>query len=190
MATLRILYETKYGQTQKIAERLAEVTRRRGHRAKVSAVAAADVRGLADADAYVVLAPVYFGRHPPATLDFVARNAGILSAKPSAFVSVSGSAGSARTRDREKAQQQAVDFLASTAWRPQLIQTAGGAVAYPRYGFFTRLLMRAVSKREGRSTDTSCIHELTDWTATERLVDELFALLESRPAPMTAPPSL
>ena len=184
MTGIQIIYESKYGQTQKIAERIALIALRNGHRAHVTAIAALDPRRLPDAKAYVVLAPVFFGKHPPAIRDFVVRHGDSLNRRPSAFVSVSGAAGSARREDRDGARQRAVELLATTCWNPNLVESIGGAIAYPKYGFFTRLMMKMLSKREGRPTDTSTTHELTDWNAVERLTHELLAHLE--PSPVTS----
>jgi menaquinone-dependent protoporphyrinogen oxidase len=190
MATLKIIYESQYGQTQKIAEHMAELVRDRGHDAEARAVADFDVRSLGSADAFVVLAPIYLGKHPRATRDFVAAHGDRLNAKPSLFVSVSGGAGSSREKDREEARQHAVEFLATTTFRPNLVRTIGGAIAYPRYDFFTRLLMKMISKREGRSTDTSRIHELTDWAAVERMTLDLLAFVEPKPTRSMPRPAL
>jgi menaquinone-dependent protoporphyrinogen oxidase len=188
MATLTIVYETKCGQTKKIAERIADIARKRGHVPATSAVQDLDARELDPADAYIILAPVFMGKHPPATRAFVTRHGNTLNEKPSAFVSVSGGAGSTRARDREQAREIAVQLVASTKWRPNLVRTVGGAIAYPRYGFFTRLMMKMISKREGGSTDTSRIHELTDWHAVEDIARELLDFVEPRPAARGATP--
>jgi menaquinone-dependent protoporphyrinogen oxidase len=177
MSTLAIVYETKYGQARKIAEHIGELARGRGHDASVMSVTDVDLGRMGKADACVVVAPVYLGAHPPATARFIVQSSDVLNERVSAFVSVSGSAGSARPADRERAHHIADEFLSKTPWRPNLIRTVGGAIAYPRYGFFTRLMMRIISKREGGPTDTSRTHELTDWHAVERLTRDLLSFL-------------
>lgn len=113
---------------------------------------------------------------------------------------LAGSAGSKRASDRDEAHHRADEFLATTPWRPNLIRTVGGAIAYPLYGFFTRMMMKLISRREAGSTDTSRIHELTDWRAVERLTRDVLALVEptserrtamaaNYPEPRTSPAS-
>jgi menaquinone-dependent protoporphyrinogen oxidase len=178
MSTLMVVYETKYGQTRKIAERIAEIARGRGHRTEVAAVTDIEPRKLGNADAYVVLAPVYVGKHPTATKSFLDRYGDALNLRPSTFVSVSGSAGSPREASRRAAQERAAAFVMDTPWRPKVIRTIGGAIDYPAYGFFTRFVMKRISRKEGRSTDTSRVDELTDWSEVERLTRELLAYVE------------
>jgi menaquinone-dependent protoporphyrinogen oxidase len=183
MATIQIVYQSRYGQTHKIAEHIAALARRAGHKVDVTRVAAVDTRRLSSAGAFVVLAPVFYGQFPPATRGFIADHAEELGRRPSVFVSVSGGAGSSRPQDREEARQRALDLVAATRWNASLVASVAGAVAYPAYGFFTRLMMKMISKRAGRPTDTSRTHELTDWADVERLARDLLALVEpQRPA--------
>ena len=51
------------------------------------------------------------------------------------------------------------------------IQIAG-ALKYTEYDFFKRLIMKMISKREGRSTDTSRDYEYTDWNAVTKFVTD------------------
>jgi hypothetical protein len=44
------------------------------------------------------------------------------------------------------------------------------ALAYPRYGTILRWIMKRIALREGTPTDTSRVHELTDWRALEKVV--------------------
>ena len=182
MSTLMIIYDTKYGQTQRIAERIGEIVRRRGHRPEVVRVGAANA--IEHADGIVVLAPVFGGKHIPTIGRFVAQRHDALNRRRSAFISVSGSAGSTLSVERDRAQTAASDFVASTPWRPEVIATAGGAIDYPRYNLFLRLLLKFIAKRNGGPTDTSRRHELTDWTAVERIIDTLLTSIE---APLATP---
>lgn len=182
MTTLLIVYETKYGQTRKIADYVADVAQKRGHAVVLRSMSEVNVRRLGDADAFMVLSPVFFGRHPPATRSFLAKHGDTLNARPSAFIAVSGSAGSERDEDRLAAHDQAVKFIATTPWRPNLVRTAGGAVDYAAYDFLTRFVMRMISKRQGRSLDMTRRHELTSWPAVTRITRELCAFIEPKRA--------
>lgn len=54
------------------------------------------------------------------------------------------------------------DFLDETGWRPDRTFLVAGALAYSRYGFLKRRVMRWISRREGGDTDTSRDYEYTD----------------------------
>jgi menaquinone-dependent protoporphyrinogen oxidase len=43
---------------------------------------------------------------------------------------------------------------------------------YTQYDFFKRLIMKMISKREGRTTDTSQDYEYTDWNAVKKFVND------------------
>jgi len=167
-----ILYGTKYGQTAKIASRVAELLAESG-----DIVTSADARELprdVKLDAYdgvIIGASIIRGRHQPRVRDFVADHFIMLNAMPSAFLSVSGSAASPDEREREEARRCAEEFLRATHWRPEIVETVGGAMAFTRYGPLLRWLMKQISKRNGGPTDTTRDHELTDWSQVQQFVD-------------------
>jgi menaquinone-dependent protoporphyrinogen oxidase len=177
MSTIAILYETKYGQTEKIASYVAERVRSRGHDAVLSRVSSLSARDRTSADAFIVLAPIYLGKHPSAVRDFIVEHGPALGARPSAFFSVSGSAASSSASERDAARRLADDFVFATRWRPKVIACFGGAIAYPRYNLLVRFLMKRITKKQGGSTDTSRIHELTNWADVDRATLELLSLL-------------
>jgi menaquinone-dependent protoporphyrinogen oxidase len=182
MSTIIIVYDTKYGQTRRIAEHIGDFVRSRGHNADVARVDpshALDVAALDVADAIVVLAPVFVGKHPKSIQRFIALHHVRLNRRKSAFFSVSGSAGSTIPDERKRAQDAATAFVASTPWRPQSVVAVGGAIDYPRYNPFLRLVLKFISKKNGGPTDTSRKHELTDWNAVERATLALLATFES-----------
>jgi menaquinone-dependent protoporphyrinogen oxidase len=130
---------------------------------------------------------VYFGRHPKASEAFMRLHADAISSRPSAFLSVSGWAGSSDEAERGKADQLARRLLAHTGVRPSLVGIAGGALAYPRYGFLTRWIIRRISARRGGPTDTTRVHEATDWAALDEMIGDFVRLLERASASAHAP---
>lgn len=187
MKTVMIVFETKYGQTQKIAERIGEIARERGFDARVAHVSAVELSVLDKADAFFVLAPVYSSRHPRSIAEFVRVHGGTLARRPGAFVSVSGGAASASEAERAAVRKIAAELLESNGWRPRMVVTAGGAIAFPKYGFIVRFFMKRIAKKHGGSTDTSRTHELTDWAEIERAATDLLELTRSAPEATRAP---
>jgi menaquinone-dependent protoporphyrinogen oxidase len=47
-----------------------------------------------------------------------------------------------------------------------------GALAYSKYNFFIKLVMKAIARKAGGPTDTSRDYEFTDWPALDRFVLE------------------
>jgi menaquinone-dependent protoporphyrinogen oxidase len=178
MSGVLIAFDGNYGQSAKIAEFIADLARRRGFQVRVARVADVSPRDVPSFDGLTVVAPVYFGRHPKSIRHFLRAHAGILDERPSAFVSVSGSAGSPDVDARVRAREVASDALTSVGASPLVVATAGGALAYPRYNPVLRWVMRRIARQSGNPTDTSRIHELTDWKRLEEDLRPMFDLME------------
>ncbi len=183
MCEIPVFYATTDGQTQRIAERIAETLRTRGFDSQTIDVAMPAAWNIdwRRVRAAFIGASLHAGKHQPSAYAFARAHAGELNACPSAFFSVSLSAVSKNPQERTAARQLAEKFAADAQWRPRWIACVGGRLAYTRYGFFKRLVMRTVAKREGGSTDTSRDHEYTDWTAVEQLAHTIADALRRTP---------
>lgn len=163
MSTVLIVYASKFGQTAKIATRIAA-------RLGVSGIAAetcevSEMRGRAlDADLVAVGASVHGGKHLGAIAKFVQRRRAELDRVPTAFFSVSMAA----RREPATAQEYIAGFMKQTGWRPTLFAAFAGGLAYRRYGWLMRWMMKRISRSHGDETDTSRDFEYTDWTAVDR----------------------
>jgi menaquinone-dependent protoporphyrinogen oxidase len=180
MSRILFVYESLYGQTEKIAEYMSDAARYRGHTTSVVSADRATQLPLANHDAAVIIAPVYYGHHPRMIETFVHGNVDLLSARPCAFVSVSGAAASVDPKARAEADRIAHAFVERTALRPRIVASVAGAMSFPRYGFFLRNLVRFISWRAGGPTDASHVHELTDWGVVDDVAAQFLELLEVR----------
>lgn len=168
MARVLILHATVEGQTARIAARMAQHLRHRGHvlvehRAE-TAPANLDLAGF---DAVIVGASVHYGRHPDHLRALVRRHRAALASQRSAFFSVSLSAHS----KPQAAQRYVQEFLRQAGWQPQQAATFAGALPYSRYATWKRLLMRAFVGLAGGDTDASRDYEYTDWYAVDRFAE-------------------
>lgn len=116
-------------------------------------------------------ASIHYGRHPRYLRALVRRHCAALASRPSAFFSVSLSAGEPGAQP-EAAQRYLETFLHQAGWRPPQIATFAGALQYNRYGMFKRMLMRMIVGLAGGDTDTTRDYEYTDWDAVERFADD------------------
>lgn len=177
-----VVYESKYGQSAKIAEHIGKTARGRGHAAIVTEVGFAGDVDLPMQDAIFVVAPVYFSRHPKSIRHFLTRRAALLSMIPGAFVSVSGSAASPHPAARAEVRSIAEALCRRAGWRPRLVATVGGAMAYPRYNWLLRAIIKRISARKGGPTDTTRVHETTDWKEVDGVVEAVLAELPAKKA--------
>src|SRR5579883_1203814 len=102
---------------------------------------------------------------------------------PAAFLSVSLSEAGAEDplATPEKRAKAAADaktmievFLNETGWRPARVKAIAGALAFTKYNFLMKIVMKQIARRAGGSTDTTKDHEYTNWEDLDRfLVDFL-----------------
>jgi menaquinone-dependent protoporphyrinogen oxidase len=169
MDTPRILivYGTTHGQTATIAAFLQLTLERRGCQVVVSNVKEPPTPPLDQFNGVIVGASVIARGHQPAIAAFIRDNLEMLNAMPSAFFSVSASAGSSREAGRAAARRVRDAFLAETGFHPDVSECIAGAIKYTRYNFLLRWYMKKASRMNGGSTDTSRDHEYTDWAQVE-----------------------
>lgn len=174
MSKILIVYGTAYGQTERIMQRIGQKLTGAGHTVTLHRGDQLPPRlPIHGFDGFLVAASILSGRHQRYIKGFARRHGHLLSTAPSAFVSISGSAASADPKVQDQAQQCITTFLKETGWQPRVTRTFGGAIAYTRYNWVLRIVMRWISRRSGGPTDTSRDHELTDWNAVDRFAHEL-----------------
>ncbi|MDG5776026.1 menaquinone-dependent protoporphyrinogen IX dehydrogenase [Haloarculaceae archaeon H-GB2-1] len=179
MATILLVYESSEGQTAKVASFVASELRDRDHRVDVER--ASDLPSTLDVERYdgvLIGASVHAGEHQTPVRRFVTANRDTLSSAPSGFFSVSLSAASEDEQSREAAAEIAEDFLADVEWEPDQVALVPGALKYSKYGFFKRLLLREIARRESGDTDTSQDYEYTDWDSVAEFADDFARLVE------------
>jgi len=164
MGNVPVFCATTEGQTRRIATEIAATLREQGFVSDVHCLSEAmPVVDWSNVRAAVVGASIHAGRHQKTAADFVRREAGHLSACPSAFFSVSLSAASRNPAEVDAARGLATHFVRQAGWEPTRVLSVAGKLAYSQYGFFIRQIMRFIAWREGAPTDTSRDYEFTDW---------------------------
>lgn len=174
MARVLILHASCEGQTARIAGRVAQTLREIGHVADVIPARGFQAGfGKEKYDAVMVGSSIHYGHHPAYLRTLLRRHRTALEAMPSAFFSVSLSAGGPGARPRA-ARRYLEEFQRQIGWRPQLTTTFGGALQFSKYGRFKRLLMIMIVGLAGGDTDATRDYEYTDWDAVG-LFTETFA---------------
>jgi menaquinone-dependent protoporphyrinogen oxidase len=186
MSKVLIAYGTSEGQTAKIAEHLAGVVRAQGHDAFLM-----DLAGGAPAPAgyhaVIVGASVHKGKHQRWVGDYVRRNRPALEHLPSAFFSVSLAIQDGTEKGRREAEGYVETFVQETGWYPEKVGLFAGALAYTKYGFLLRWVMRRIARSRGsRDLDPRRDYVFTDLDAVKRFAEEFlasFAPAEAQSAP-------
>lgn len=203
MKPFLVLYATREGHTQRIADRIVARLRERGRSARVH-----DVRrvreSLATFDLFayesaILAASVHLGNHEPEMVAFVKLHRAALTETRSVFISVSMAQAAAEDTTRPAAEREEAaagvqsaiaKFVTATGWKPERALPVAGALMYSRYNFLVRFMMKQIAKKGRMPTDTSRDHDLTDWKALDALVDEIVLARSSRDARQDLPAPL
>lgn len=179
MNKVLIIYATHYGQTRNIAMKLAERLRERGAVADVLDARYGGLPVPQGYDAVVLGSRVELGRHAAPVVDYIRSYREILEHMPTGFFSVNMAAAS------PTAGSDPSGYLAGLFekldWKPACAVSLAGGLPYRKYGWFTRLVMKRISKAAGHTTDTAKNHDFTDWDAVREFADEVADKLPAQP---------
>ena len=160
MPSILIVYGSTYGQTERIARRIGEILGQAEYTVNIyRGDQLPDPLLLGTYAGIVVAASVLRNHHQQYIRQFVRRQAERLNRLPSAFVSVCSAAGS----DPASAGGYVETLLRESGWRPWLIRSFTGAVAYTKYPWPVRWVLKRISRSKGLPTDTSRDWEFTEW---------------------------
>ena len=172
MRTL-IVYGTTEGHTRDLCHFAAQRLREDGRQVTVEEAGPDDTHPDPGAyDAVLLGASLHEGRYQAALVHFARTHHERLSAKPSAFISVSLSAAGLNPDDWDGLERCLARFEHETLWTPKAVHHAAGAIRYSQYHFFKRLALKFVAKQRGLSTVMSRDYDLTDYDALAKFVLE------------------
>ncbi|MEO3741614.1 menaquinone-dependent protoporphyrinogen IX dehydrogenase [Enterobacter sp. AG5470] len=161
MKTL-ILFSTRDGQTREIASYIASELQEIGTDTDVVNLNRAEEIDWDQYERVVIGASIRYGRYHPALERFVKKHLQRLNSLPSAFYSVNLVA-----RKPEKSSPQtnsyARKFLLASPWQPDECAVFAGALRYPRYRWYDRLMIQLIMKMTGGETNPTKEVVYTDW---------------------------
>jgi menaquinone-dependent protoporphyrinogen oxidase len=168
---LLIVYGTTEGHTRKIARFMEVVLHDAGHQVTI-ADASDEPPTPKNYDAILIGGSLHTHKYQNAIADYITRHTAALNEMPGTFFSVCLAVASDIEEEHREAKKIANEFLEQTGWKPLMTTQIAGALKYTEYDFFKRLIMKMISKREGRTTDTSKDYEYTDWSEVKKFVNE------------------
>lgn len=123
-------------------------------------------------------ASIRYGHFNKTVNTFVTTHLRELQRLPSGFFSVNLTA---RKPEKRTPQTNAYTrkFLLQSPWQPDCCAVFAGALRYPRYGFFDRIMIQLIMRMTGGETDATKEVEYTDWAQVGRFAHE-FACLSSK----------
>ncbi|KAA8997257.1 menaquinone-dependent protoporphyrinogen IX dehydrogenase [Affinibrenneria salicis] len=156
-----ILYSSREGQTRAIASRIAG-TLAETLECDVVDLHQADGCDLSRYERVLIGASIRYGHFDPVLDKFIQRRLAELSRMPAAFFSVNLTARKPEKRTPET-NAYTRKFLQRSPWRPALCGVFAGALRYPRYRWFDRIMIQLIMHMTGGETDSSKEVEYTDW---------------------------
>jgi len=177
-----VFYATREGQSERVAEHVASSLR--SHGVDAHAVNVKGVQGEFDwsgYDAAFVVASVHVGHHEKEMVEFVRHSKSELERRHAPFLSLTLSEAGAKLPDnpppvRAAAHADALKmidhFEKETGWRPAQALTVAGALAYSKYNFLVKWIMKRIAHKAGFDGPATRDYEFTDWPAVDRFVDE------------------
>lgn len=174
MKTL-ILFSTRDGQTREIASYIASELSELAVDTDVVNLNRAEEINWASYDRVVIGASIRYGRFHPSLMRFVTHHAEALNALPGAFFSVNLVARKADKRTPET-NSYTRKFLEASPWQPQHAAVFAGALRYPRYSWYDRMMIRFIMKMTGGETDTSKEVVYTDWGQVKGFAQDIVRL--------------
>ena len=175
-----IVYGTTEGQTRKISHFMEAVLKDGGHEVTV-ADAPETPPSPSSYDAVIIGASIHIHKYQSAVLRYITHHIEALNKIPGAFFSVCLAVASDMDEEHKEAAKITNDFLEHTGCKPLMTTHIAGALKYTQYGFFTRLVMKRIARREGRTTDTSKDHEYTNWDAVREFAEEFAVKMKIHP---------
>ncbi|WP_409309999.1 menaquinone-dependent protoporphyrinogen IX dehydrogenase [Pectobacterium sp. B1J-3] len=175
-----ILFSSKDGQTRAIASFIANSLKGTLECDVINLLNAHD-SDLTKYGCVLIGASVRYGRFHPALEQFIRHNLSSLQSMPSAFFSVNLTA---RKPDKRSAQTNAYTrkFLLHSPWQPNLCGVFAGALRYPRYRWFDRVMIQLIMRMTGGETDKTKEIEYTDWQQVTRFAQDFSQLAAKNPA--------
>jgi menaquinone-dependent protoporphyrinogen oxidase len=164
-----IIYGTTEGHTRKIARYMENTLQSAGHTVQI-ADAADNPVSPGDYDAIIIGGSIHIGKYQTPVTHYIQQHLASLNKMPGAFFSVCLAIASDISEEHDEVNKITSDYLVVTGWKPIVTTQIAGALLYTKYDFFKRLIMKQISKKEGRTTDTSQDYEYTNWEEVKAFV--------------------
>lgn len=113
-------------------------------------------------DKVLIGASIRYGHLNKKLYKFIEANLSALKEKKAAFFCVNLTARKPG-KDMPEGSVYMKKFLSLSPWQPQLLDVFAGALYYPRYSFFDRVMIQFIMKITGGETDPTKEVEYTNW---------------------------
>ncbi|MGZ3773640.1 MAG: menaquinone-dependent protoporphyrinogen IX dehydrogenase [Pseudobdellovibrionaceae bacterium] len=178
MARILVVYESKYGQTEKISKFIVERLKAKGHSVDLVNLAQNQFVQPEMYDGVIAGAGIYRRRYPSGLYKWAKTYSQSLNKKVTALFSVCLAVLQTKEerieRDVKNIEKK---LLMRTSWNPKTRRVFAGALSYTKYNWFIKIVMKGIAKAAGGDTDTSKDFEYTNWNEVTQFTDNFVNLL-------------
>ena len=162
MKSTLIVYSSTDGQTKKICSRIQDCLGNDFY-SNIMPMKEVTEDDLKKFDRIIIGASIRYGKHKPEIYQFIEQHKLLLNSKITAFFSVNAVA---RKSDKNKIDNNPYiqKFISLTSWRPNHLEVFAGQIVYSKYKFIDKIMILLIMWLTNGPTDTSMIHEFTDWS--------------------------
>lgn len=162
MAKALFLYSSREGQTKKILQYIdQQLTDLDCELVDLHTIQEVD---FSQYDRILIGASIRYGHLNKKLYQFIEANLEQLNLHKVAFFCVNLTARKEEQgKDTPEGSVYIKTFLAKSPWQPSLIGVFAGALYYPRYNFFDKMMIKLIMTMTGGETDTSKEVEYTNW---------------------------
>lgn len=181
MSRILVVYSTREGQTYKISKAIADELIRLGNQVDVFEVSLVPPGlRIMEYQGVIVGASVHYSRFAPEVEYWVKDHVADMTRVASSFFSVClGMLQLNNAQVQAEERRIVLKFLADSGWAPNTWTLFAGGLPYTKYNSVLRYVMKKISLRVGRGTDTSRDYEYTDWEQVRGFAREFDSLLRS-----------
>lgn len=165
---IAILYESRHGQTKKIAQKIQDQMVKQSVTVSLARCRDKNARDLiSKADALLFGSSIQMGKVDSHLIKLIRSSTSEINKKPNGLflVSLANKTQTAESKEHVKTYFSAVTD--STGWKPGATLSCSGALPFTRYNFFIRFMLKQIGKKQGENYDTSKDYEYTDFTEVE-----------------------
>ncbi|KLN46018.1 protoporphyrinogen oxidase [Providencia rettgeri] len=170
-----LLHSSTDGQTKKIVLKIAEQLRSLGRECDIRDLNTEQNFNLSAYEKVLVGASIRYGHFNKKLQRFVTSHQSQLNSMKTAFFAVNLTA---RKEGKNTVETNAYTrkFLEACPWKPTLKSVFAGALFYPRYTWFDRMMIRLIMKMTDGPTDPKTEVEYTNWEKVAEFATEFDSL--------------
>lgn len=174
MKPVAILYSTVDGQTKKISEFLADHLKQKDLSIQIYPLEKFNKR-ITEFETLILGASIRYGKHNELVGKFIHENLKELEQINGVFFSVNLVA---RKEDKNSPDTNPylIKFMETIPWKPDLTGVFAGGLDYKKYGFFDKLMIKAIMKFTHGPTKTPEPIEYTDWQRVQNFANRIYSL--------------